>query len=342
VNYNENAFLALVPMANQKPTGATMSAYDYMLANNLTGFGPWAGFAATAGDANIFFGSNNRLAQASYGSRNNINELLGLRRFNMSDRDRNKLRSSVDWQASDKLSLQAGVDYDYDNYDAKFGLQDSRTWAVNLDGTYAVSEDFSTSVFFNHEDLRTSMDSDAYGTNSNAGSAVDAALHGGCYDTILHKNRNAKVDECLKWSTNMHDRVDTLGFSFIRKNLLASKLDLGGDLVFSRARTMVDVSGGSYVTGVSPATAANGPVYYIGASNFPTVKTDTVELKLNGKYSLSKTSAVNLGYSFQHMRATDYAYEGMQTGSITNVLPTSEKAPSYNVHTVGATYIYKF
>jgi MtrB/PioB family decaheme-associated outer membrane protein len=347
VNYNENAFLALVPYANVIPTlgggaGATMSAYQYMLANNLTGFGPLAGFAVTAGNANIFFPSNNRLAQAAYGSRNNINELLGLRRFNMSDRDRNKLRTSVDWQANDKLSFQGGFDFGYDNYDAKFGLQDSRTWALNLDGTYAVSEDFSTSIFFNHEDMRSRMASDAYGTNSNTGSAIAGSVIGGCYNNVLAKNNNAKLDQCLVWSTDMTDRVDTLGFSFNRKNLLASKLDLGGDLVFSRARTMIDVNGGSYVTGIPPATATAGPVFFIPASNFPTVRTDTVELRLNGKYKINKPSAVNLGYAYQHMKVTDYAYDGMQFGTLTVVTPTNEKAPSFNVHTVWASYIYNF
>jgi hypothetical protein len=164
---------------------------------------------------------------------------------------------------------------------------------------------------------------------------------GGCYNNVLAKNNNAKIDQCLNWSTDMHDRVDTLGFSLQRKNLMASKLNLGGDLVYSRARTMVNVNGGSYVTGVG-ATAAAGPVYFIPAGNMPTVETNTVELRLNGKYKIDKSSSVQLAYSFLHMSSTDYAYDGMQTGTVTIVMPTLEKAPSYNVHAIGASYIYSF
>jgi MtrB/PioB family decaheme-associated outer membrane protein len=351
VNYNENAFLAFVPMANQTPTGASMSAYQYMLNNGLLGFGPLAGYintgldTSTAGvDRNIFFPSNNKLANAAYASRNNVNELLGLRRFNMSGRDSNKLRTSVNWQANDKLSLQGGLNYSNDNYDATYGLKDGKSWSLNLDGTYTVSEDLSASVFFNHEDQKANMASDAYGSNSNTtgSSSTPGTIVGSpTYNNILAKNNNAKLDPALQWSTDMHDRVDTLGFSLQRKNLLADKLNLGGDLVFSRARTMVNVNGGSYVTGVGQ-NSATGTVYFIPAGNMPTVKNDTIELRFNGKYKINKSSSVQAAYSFLHMNTTDYAYDGMQLGTVTIVMPTLEKAPSYNVHSVGASYIYSF
>jgi hypothetical protein len=54
--YDEDAFLALVPMANQIPAGgATQSAFSYLKATGLTGFGPLAGLPSSplAGDAPI-------------------------------------------------------------------------------------------------------------------------------------------------------------------------------------------------------------------------------------------------------------------------------------------------
>ncbi len=146
VNYDENAFLALVPMANVVPAGgATVSAYQYLQQTGLTGFGPVAGFPSTplTGNAAIFSPNNNILPQALYGSRNNINEEVGMRRFNMADRNRNKVRGSVNWDASDKLSLQGGLDYNKDDYDnSVYGLKNAETWALNLEGSYAVSSDF--------------------------------------------------------------------------------------------------------------------------------------------------------------------------------------------------------
>lgn len=108
-NYNESAFLSLVPMANVLGSGgaatngatvATQSAYAYMLANGLTAFGPVAGFPAVpnTGNALIYSNNNGIIPQALYGSRNNINEIPGFRRFFEADRNRDKLRSSINWQ----------------------------------------------------------------------------------------------------------------------------------------------------------------------------------------------------------------------------------------------------
>ena len=131
VNYDENAFLALVPMANVVPAGgATISAYQYLQQTGLTGFGPVAGFPSSplTGNAAIFSPNNNILPQALYGSRNNINEEVGMRRFNMADRNRNKVRGSVNWDANDRLSLQGGLDYNKDDYDnSVYGLKNAET-----------------------------------------------------------------------------------------------------------------------------------------------------------------------------------------------------------------------
>ncbi len=82
-DYNENAFLALVPYANVSPATATggATALAFMLANGWNGWGPAAGYAPTPGNMNLFFPSNNALANAMYANNNRISELAGLRRY---------------------------------------------------------------------------------------------------------------------------------------------------------------------------------------------------------------------------------------------------------------------
>jgi MtrB/PioB family decaheme-associated outer membrane protein len=357
-NYNENAFLALVPYANVIPTlgggiGATQSAYSYMLANGLTGFGPLAGYALNTGDALIYSPSNNIVPQALYGSRNNINELIGMRRFNMADRNRDKLRSSVNWQANEKLSFQGGLDFNKDDYaNSVYGLKEAKAWALNLDGTYAASEDLSATVFYTYEDQQSKSAGDAYGSNNNGtGSnsfvnlAGNTVVSGGCYATRALQNQNAKIDQCLNWSTDMRDKVDTLGITLKQKNLMAGKLDLVGDLVYTRARTNIGVSGGSYVN--NPYALAGAPavataVFFIPTTALPEISTKTIELRLSGKYALDKSAAVRVSYIYQHTKAVDYAYDGMQYGTGTNYLPTSEQAPDYTAQAIGVSYIYSF
>ena len=176
-NYNENAFLALVPYANVSPATATggATAYSFMTANGWTGYGPALGYAATTGNMNLFFPRNNALANALYANNNRISELPGMRRYYVSDRDRNKLRASTTWQATAELSLQGSLDYNKDHYtDAIYGLQNTNTWAANVEGTYAVGTDFTLTAFYTYEDLSAGSAGNTYTANSNAATLTGA------------------------------------------------------------------------------------------------------------------------------------------------------------------------
>jgi MtrB/PioB family decaheme-associated outer membrane protein len=345
--YNENAFLALVPFANVVPAGATTSAYGYLLSSGLNGWGPAAGYAVLTGNAGAFFPANNALANAKYANANRISELPGMRRYNMADRNRDKLRAGLDWRAGDKWSWQGGFEYNNDDYfNSTYGLQQGSGWALNVDGTFAASETFTASVFASREEQRQTMAGNSYTANS-ATSAVNGftAISGGCYATIGTRNRNNKIDPCLNWSNDMRDTLDTVGLSFQQKGLLKERLELGGDLTFSRARTDNYAYGGNYVNNplaVAGAPAGTIAAFYVPASNLPTVSTNTVQLRLNGSYHIDKASSVRLGYGYARMKSNDYAYDGMQPGGLTAVLPSYESAPSYVVHLIAASYNYTF
>jgi MtrB/PioB family decaheme-associated outer membrane protein len=368
VNYDENAFLALTPYANVMPTlgggaGATMSAYQYMQANGLSGFGPATGYALLTGQGLIFNASNGVISNALYGSRNVISELIGMRRFNMADRNRDKLRAAVDWQANDKLTLTAAFDYNNDNYqNSVYGLRSSSGRTFNFEGAFAASDDFSTSLYYTNEDKRSVAAGDAFGSNNdglNTGTTYNAqgvvnklptgatAIVGSpCYATIASKNQNGKMDPCLQFSNESRDKVDTIGLSFKKKGLMAGKFDFSGAVLFSHATTDITVTGGSYVANPALTTSATQTTavaqYYILASALPTITTDTLELKLGGKYSIDKKQAIRASYSWSKMKVVDWAYDGMQFGTGTNYLPTNEQAPDYVVQTLGISYIYSF
>src|SRR5664279_3652355 len=187
-----------------------------------------------------------------------------MRRFAFADRDRNKARAAVNWQASDKLSLQGGLDYNKDDYThSMFGLTSSESWALNLDGTFAVSDAFTANAFYTYEDMRSRSAGASYssGAISNTatvgGVAGNTVVSGGCFTTVMDKNTNAKIDPCLNWGTDMVDNVNTVGLGFKYSGLLAGKLDLLGDLLWSDARTTNNMSGGTYAN--SPFAVAGKP-----------------------------------------------------------------------------------
>jgi MtrB/PioB family decaheme-associated outer membrane protein len=361
VDYNENAFLALVPMANVVPTGVagvTQSAYGYLLATGLTGYGPVAGYNALApanAVAAYFFGTaggvplNNVLGNATYANANVISELIGMRRFNMADRNRDKLRSSLNWQANEKLTLQGGLSYNKDDYaNSTYGLQNAKDWTLNLEADYAASDTLSFTAFATHEDKKTGNAGNTYTANNN-GTGTNGSVNGfttisgGCFATIALRNASNKTDPCNNWTVDTHDKVDTIGLAFQKKGLMGDKLNLAGDLSFSKADSAVGGTGGNYINNplaVAGAPAGTIAAYYIAAQDLPTVTTKTIDLRLNGLYTIDKQKSVRVGYGYQYMKAVDWAYDGMQFGGLAGGLPTNEQAPNYKVHTIAVAYIY--
>jgi len=373
-NYNPNAFLSLVPMANQMPSsaaaaGVTQSAYQTMVALGLTGNGVWAGYPTAAQIAAMspaqlyYFAGNNALAQSLYGNVNRISELAAMRRFNMADRDRNKVRSSVDWQVSERLSFQAGVDYNDDNFaNSSYGLNSAQSAAINLDATFAANENTTLGFFVSSEDQRSKNSGNSLatnnagtGTNAYVGQASNTAISGNetcgvvngiTLNTIALRNQNNRIDPCNDWAANMRDRIDTVGLNYRQKNLMAGKFDFSAELLYSSARSDVAVSGGSYVNNpaaVQGAPAGTKAAFYIAAAAFPTVTSNTLELKLQGKYKIDKASALRLAYTYAQTKVVDWSFDTMQIGGGgSGYLPTNELAPDYTVQTVGMSYIYTF
>jgi MtrB/PioB family decaheme-associated outer membrane protein len=353
-NYNEDAFLALVPYANVIPAGQTLSAYQAMIRDGLTGFGPVQGFNGGFVDS-TFFPNNSYLPQALYANNNRIVEVIGMRRYYVADRNRNKVRTSLNAQANEQLSFQGGFDYNKDDYPTSiFGLQNAKGWAAHLDATYALDNDVSINVFYTYDDQRSG--SAGTGNTSNANSNT-AALNGltalsgnsGCdtYTTLQQRNNNNKVDPCLNWFTDMSDKVNTLGFGLSAKNLMSPRLDLTANFILSQAKSDNNVTGGNWVNNpyaLPGAASTTVATYFIPAAPLPTVSTDSAEVRLNGRFTIDKRQSVRLVYSYLRMTSSDWIYEGMQigNGTIAGVLPSNEQAFNYSVSVLGVSYIFSF
>jgi MtrB/PioB family decaheme-associated outer membrane protein len=355
-DYNENAYLALVPYAAVVPAGQAQSALASMQQSGLPGYGPVLGYNGGVFVDGTFFPSNNAMANAMYANNNRISELVGLRRYYVADRNRDKVRSLVGWQASEALSLQAGVDFNRDTYPgATYGLQQSKVAGVNLDGNYAVGDHISADLFYGYDRLHGLTAGNSYTANSNTGTIANSqpgvvGLSGNTcdpYTTLLQRNNNNKIDPCLDWQSTMRDDVQTVGFSLVDKRLLSPKFDLIANVIVSHARTDNTVTGGSWsnnlLTGPgAPATTV--AAYFIASTALPTVPTTTSELRLDGRYAVGKGRVLRVSYSYLRMRSSDWQYDGLQTGTgtVSGVLPTNEQAFNYNVHMFGVSYVMTF
>jgi MtrB/PioB family decaheme-associated outer membrane protein len=351
-NYNENAFLALVPFANATPTGAPAgtTAYGTMVANGLNGWGPNSGFnpAAPAGSAlAFFFPGNNALSNALYGNENRISELPGMRQYNMADREQDKLKLSANWQVQEQWNLQGGVKLHKDDYlHSRYGLQEASGWTLNLDANYQPSDDLSLNAFYTFEDQHTKSAGNTYTANSNAASVNGSTIvSGGCYATIASRNLNNKTDPCNNWSADLHDQIDTLGLAFRYKGMMGGKLQLTGDISVTRAVTDTAFGGGNYVNNplaVTGAPAGTVAAFYIPAVPLPTVTTKTFDLHLVADYALDKMSTVRVGYLYSYLFSQDWAFDAMQAGGLTQMVPSYEQSAQYSVHAAAVTYVYRF
>ncbi|MBS0375837.1 MAG: MtrB/PioB family outer membrane beta-barrel protein [Proteobacteria bacterium] len=349
-HYNENAFLAIVPMANVSALGPGFpSAYAYMLQNGWTGYGPVAGYANTTADPlmNAYFPSNSALANAAYANQNRISELIGMRRYYVADRDRNKGEAYLDWQASDAVSLTAKLAATRDHYtDAVYGMQEMKGLSADVDLAYQAGENLKLSAFATFEDMKQASAGNSYAANSNAAAVSgQTVVSGGCFATVQTKNNNAKLDPCLNWSAAMDDKVTTLGAALDRLNLFGSRVDLHVDALYSLAQGHNDVVGGNYVNNplaaASPAGTTVG-AYYIPATSLPLLTTEMLQARLVGSYRVSRAAAWRLGYLYSKLRATDYAYSGLQFGSLSGVLPSGQQAPKYVVQSIALSYTRLF
>jgi len=126
---------------------------------------------------------------------------------------------------------------------------------------------------------------------------------------------------------------------------MAGKLDLTGDIGYTKAVTSQNFSsGGSYISTL--LTAANFPGAatswtrtWVPAAPMPDITNKIISLTVKGKYNLDKVSAVRFGYTYQNLKSDDWYYNNLSTGSTASTqLPNNDKAPTYTVHVVSAAY----
>lgn len=348
-DYNENAFLALVPYANVVPAGQTISALQAMNTYDLTGYVPVAGYNNGVFVNNVFFPSNSALPNALYANNNRVSELVGMRRYYVSDRNRDKIRSAITWVATEAITVQAGLDHNRDRYPGStYGLQRSRTWTANLDGSYALADNFTADAYYTYEILGTGTAGNTYTANSNSASVNGfTALSGNAcdgYTTLLQRNNNNKLDPCLNWFTDMADRVHTVGVGLRGK---IRKLDVTANVMSSQASSTNNVTGGNWANNpLALPGAASGTVatFFIPATVLPAVTAHVSEMRLNAKYTVAKAQSIRLLYSYMRTNSADWVYEGMQMGLGTpsGVLPTNEQAFTYAVHVFAVSYVVTF
>ncbi len=351
--YNQDATLWAGAGMNQ---AAALAAIARLNASGYPVWGPNAAYSATPAVApGVLFPNNNTFAASTPGlapffGRSNAFDITGLEHFDESARKREKLRASVSHELTEKVSLQAGLDYNRDRYpDDLYGLQESRAFALHFDVTYAASEQATANLFFTHEDTAQRINGSTWGTNAAPPAATSPPTQNTFADcngnptTLAARAAIAKIDQCFAWQNRQREVADTVGVGSRRTGLMGGRLEVSGDAVFSRARSDSTFPfGGVYANVLSPgfpATATLQVPTYFHATNLPGVTTLTLDLHLQGGYQIDKVSQVKVGYRFGWIRSADYAYQALQPGTNQAYLPTFQQSPAASVQAIGVSYV---
>jgi hypothetical protein len=238
-------------------------------------------------------------------------------------RKQDMFKLGVNWQASEKLELAAEGRYAKDKYDPILGVQYGKSSGINLDATYAYSEDASVAAYASWRDSKKDMRIGAAG-------GVPAANNAGVTYAALVAPTNI-------WTNQLTEDGNDIGLTTKHK-LMGGKLELTGDLSYSFDKSRYSTQA-PYTTG---ATLCSLPTV-LTCGDLPDIKARLISLKLTGIYSLDKSSKLAIGYRYQQLKSDDYQYNAYQYGySSLRLMPTNQVAANYSENVVAVSYMYSF
>ena len=265
----------------------------------------------------------------------NAGDFRGFYPFFDASRKEQMLKAGVNWQANEKLSLALGGRYTDDQYDSLYGEQKGNSWSLNLDSSYAYSENGSISTYLTQQHRQRDM-TDLQKSPTILVSNAGLATQNGASTTAVG------IPPGATWSDNLKDDETTIGLGAKQGGLMGAKLELAGDLTYSLGKTGYGTQL-NYATTTSVGGFTCSSPAILSCGQLPDIKNAMLQLKFTGKYKIDKSSKFAFGYVFQQMKSNDYYYNGLQLGSTPSTLmPTNQQAPSYTVNVISAAYVRNF
>ena len=229
-----------------------------------------------------------------------------LRRFFEADRKRDQFTGMVDWSASQSFTLSAEVNYSFDDYDSsEVGLVDSKNLSATVDAVYAPSQDWSLYAFQTYEQLNANQAGHSFAGGAN--------------------QIPQSSDPRREWFVHHGDRIDTTGFGY--KRLFGSgRGEFGIDYLRSKTSSELDFEVGSLLT----------------TRPLPDNETRLESINVHATWKLQDRWSLRAGYWFEHYDSSDWALDGIEPNQLANVILLGEDSPSYRVHVVTFSMIYRF
>jgi MtrB/PioB family decaheme-associated outer membrane protein len=202
--------------------------------------------------------------------------------INIADRDRDKVRLSVNWTPAEPLSLQFAVDESRDNYAQIHALgtgpRKGEARNYSADAAYTFSEKWQGTAWISRNESRQ--------------------------DQWQHVGTGTAG---LVWAAALRNVGDSFGLGVRGKP--NGRLEVGADLSHSDIN---DENGQQRLNAASPATVV---------APLPDVSSKVTKLNLFGKYALQKNSGIRLDYVYDRFSTDDFTWATWSYVVGTRVLP---------------------
>jgi MtrB/PioB family decaheme-associated outer membrane protein len=290
--------------------------------------------------------------------------LPNLINYIVANRNRDKLRASAEYQANEKLSLSGGVDYNRDKFvdEGLFGKKEAKYWVLNLESSFAASDNLAFTGYFTYEDQQSTTGSLAILRATNVATAstpnpLNAPANCRAYPSVASYSATGAAinygspsdyitDPCRIWSETQADKVRTFGVTFRAK--ASSKVRLDGQLSYSYALTPISMSGMQVISngltiGAYGTNAAVNNNIFIPITSLPDSSSKYWDLRLGANFATDKDSNIRVLYMFRKLRSYNPQWD-LYTNpvAIQGYVGTGITSPNYKVNVIAVAYSHSF
>jgi MtrB/PioB family decaheme-associated outer membrane protein len=186
-------------------------------------------------------------------------------------------------------------------------------------GIEAASDDYTDSLLG-----LTASNEISYNADVSVMLSEATTLHGFAVRNLIKSEQaGSQTFSTPDWFATNDDTIDTLGIG-VKHQMIVDKLDIGADYVVTRSTGKVSVNTGA------------------PAAGFPALKTDLDSLKMYADYRMQENLTLHLAYWYEHYGSEDWSLDGVDAGTIANVISFGEVSPDYNVNVVMLSASYLF
>jgi hypothetical protein len=203
-----------------------------------------------------------------------------------------------------------------------YGVQNSNAGSANFDTSYVFNSRREISFYATHQSTNRNL-TNLYKVLASKPSAT--GLSGFAGET---------------WTNKMKENDNTFGIAGKQDGVWHGRVDLKADASYS-------LGGSTYST--SPFAGADlegntcSAAYYETCGTLPTIRNNTLRVRLTSAYNFQRAGTAFLGYTYQRLTSDDFIYNAYQYGSTpATLLPTNQQSPSYNLSAIYLAYRYTF